>query len=737
MSKLDQYLDLLQPQYLSREFIKSYENKKPPFGQLGAVIYIRTYSRFIEELRRRERWIETISRVIEYSLSLDTVTPFEEKQEEAKELFEMMFYLKGLPSGRSLWTAGSAQSRRDSSSNWNCTFRVMDSLSSFSEIYYWLLIGAGTGFSVEEKYITKLPKFYNNKQIDHEEYNCLYPYVKSDDLSIISADKEIRLGKEYLYLNDEEFRDKLSGLGSVVHIDIGDSKEAWCLTLRTLLTIFTIESIRRITFNYDLIRPEGTRIRTFGGRSSGPRALKELIDNILKIFNRFTEGSELLEFVLDSVGVLDILNAVGLNVKSGGTRRTAEIGLGSRLDKAFITAKENLWSDPKKEEWKVIRTMSNNSILYYENPGVEEIRRNLDYTQNGDPGVWIIGNSLKLAESPVAGTNPCAEAALDDKQSCNLTTQVVVNHVYHDWLIDSYQYDYEASERTIELITRIGCRQTLANQWHPEWDKTQKRDRLLGVSMTGIMDAADILGWGLKELEEFFKWAKKVSIEEANRYHDYLGINRSTRVTLLKPEGTLSLLPTVSSGIHRAYAPYFYRRVRFSKTDPLTKVLLDVGMVPVPENGQGDDLYAEECNTWIFTFPMKTNASIRAIDESAIAQLERYKVAQKYYADRGHNISITVTIEPREYDEVAQWLYDNWDDVIGIAFLSRFDPREGGQAAYPNMPNEPCTEEEYLELKSKTPELDELELLDLLTKYETDYEDYELDSDCLQGCPVK
>jgi hypothetical protein len=320
-----------------------------------------------------------------------------------------------------------------------------------------------------------------------------------------------------------------------------------------------------------------------------------------------------------------------------------------------------------------------------------------------------------------------------------LTTKNVLAHVYYDEELDTYYYDWKKGEETIKLITRIGCRQTLANQWHPDWDYIQKRDRLLGVSMTGLVDALDLLKWGKTELSRFFAWCKRISVKEADRYHDSLGINHSARVTLMKPEGTISKLPGVSSGIHRSYAPYFYQRIRFSKTDPLATVLINLGINPVPENGQGDDLYAEKCNTWVFTFGIKSNTPIRAIDESALDQLERYRLAQVNYADRGHNTSATITLAPDEYDIAANWINDNWDDIIGVSFLPRFDPSEGGQAAYPNMPWEPCTKEQYEKVKDTLPLLTEEQLITLLSSIEKGYEEEEiLEDKCGVGsCPLR
>jgi adenosylcobalamin-dependent ribonucleoside-triphosphate reductase len=383
--------------------------------------------------------------------------------------------------------------------------------------------------------------------------------------------------------------------------------------------------------------------------------------------------------------------------------------------------------------------MSNNSTGEYDHPGVDAINKTFECLETqGDPGFWIIGNSQKLATSPVKGTNPCAEAALDDKQSCNLTTKNVRACIYFDKKSSKWEYDWELGKKVIELITRVGTRITLAKQWHPEWDKTQKRDRLLGVSMTGIMDAFDLLGWNYEQQKYFLQWCKQTAIKAADDYHAYLGINRSARVCLMKPEGTISLLPTVSSGIHRAYAPYYLRRVRFSKSDPLAQVLLNLGLTPLPENGQGEDLFSDDCNTWVFTFPIKTDAKTRAIDEPVTEQLERYRLAQTNYADRGHNISCTITVAPDEYKTAANWVNDNWDDIIGIAFLPRFDPVEGGKAAYPLMPLEPCDKETYEALKAQLPVLSQTDIISKLAEIEKGFEEQELDQGCATGaCPIR
>jgi len=400
------YFDILSPTFIDWQFYANYIEQEPPFGELGAIVFIRTYSRFIEELGRREYWRETVLRNVEYSLNLDTITPIEDKRNEAEALFDMMFNLRGFGSGRSLWTAGTPQTLRDPSSSWNCTFRVIDDLSSFSELFYWLLIGAGTGFSVEKCYVDKLPKFNTNVEIIHQEYKQLLQSARKEDTKLNWGNNHLYLTKEDLIKNESDFSNLFVDiLSDKVIISIGDSKESWCNSLRALFEILTYPQIKTIVFNYDNIRPEGTRIKIFGGRASGYAAVQKLFDGVIKIINR-------CDGILNSLGVLDIVNAIGLNVVSGGTRRTAQIALGDINDDDFVTAKLNLWTDPAKEEYRATRGMSNNSVLLYDNPGLDRIQEIMESIKtNGEPGFWIIGNSQKLAESPVKGTNPLSVAA--------------------------------------------------------------------------------------------------------------------------------------------------------------------------------------------------------------------------------------------------------------------------------------------------------------------------------------
>ena len=270
-----------------------------------------------------------------------------------------------------------------------------------------------------------------------------------------------------------------------------------------------------------------------------------------------------------------------------------------------------------------------------------------------------------------------------------------------------------------------------------EWDYIQKRDRLLGVSLTGQMDCWQKMGveFDSETAINILKTARAYAREVADRYHHEMGIPTSLLITTTKPEGTISQLPTVSSGVHASYAPFYKGRIRISKTDPTALALRDAGMEPTPENGQGDDLDSEECLTWVFTFPVKTDTSFRAIDESAIRQLDRYKVLMDHYVD--HTCSITVTVAPHEWDEVVEWVYKNWESCVGIAFLPRFDPSEPGNM-YPQMPYETCSEDEYNELASSL-DIDEDELISLISLFEAEYEEGDVGSDCNSKgfCPVR
>lgn len=281
----------------------------------------------------------------------------------------------------------------------------------------------------------------------------------------------------------------------------------------------------------------------------------------------------------------------------------------------------------------------------------------------------------------------------------------------------------------------MASRITNVEMWHPEWDAVQKEDRLLGISFTGIGDTITSLNWSLGDLENFFKFAQNTARTEADTYHQHLRIPKAKLALTIKPEGSISQLPTVSSGIHLGYAPLVQRSIRISSNDPLAKVLFQLGMEIVPENGSLD---LETADTWILKFPVKYPTNIKSVDESAIDQLERYKCSMQHYTE--HNTSITVSVAEDEWNSVTEWLLDddNWQSFVGCAFMPRFDASEGDDGSIPNLPYVTITNESYDELEAKTPKLTEEELIVYISQFENQEEEFDVGSDCSSGgCSVR
>lgn len=758
----EQYFNIINPKYITWEFYKKYIDVEPNFGTLGLIVFLRTYSRYIPQLKRREKWCETLLRVVEYNVGLDKTSSFSFLKQEAEQLFDDMFNLKTFVSGRSLWIGGTKITDRHGSAIFNCTYANIDSISSFTELYYELLLGAGTGFSVEEHHLKKLPEFYKNIKITHKDYVNL-SYKKREHTILSSLQGDLKFDITDLTENDGTYKEKIQtiinyeGAPYYLTLKIGDSKEGWVNAVRILLTLFTIPN-KNIEVNivYDCIRPEGSRLKQFGGRASGHKALKTCIEKIEKWIKR-NQGNH-----LSSVTATDIMTTLAEGVVVGGTRRAALLSLGDVDDEAFITMKKNLWSDESKSEYRNNRVLSNNSVALYGNPTKEQLKNIVESIKtNGEPGFVCLGNNQKLRPN-VEGVNPCAEINLQNKQCCNLTTLNLNSFIEQNSVSKTNYLDFAKLQKSTQAIVRAGSRATLVNQWHPEWDKKQKEDRLLGQSMTGIMDAFNQLEEAENEkwIEQFYRHQRNLVRDTADKYHDSMGIEHSASVTTIKPEGSISQLPTVSSGIHQPYAPFYQRNVRFSNQDPLSQALKDMGVKVSPENNQGnvppknlwqkilkmfgkfnpsneEKLMADDCNTWIFSFPIKTNAKIRQIDESAISQLERYKSAQQNYIE-SHNVSITVNVGENEWNDIVDWVYNNYDLIGNISLLPKFDP---DTVPYPNLPYLPINEQEYNKLYKQCPILEEEQLIEKIMEYENDefQEEYEiLDSACSGGsCPVR
>ena len=719
------FFDKINPKFIDWDFYQQYIDKEPNFSEIGLFVFLRTYSRFQEFLGRREKWCETCLRATEFNFSLDTVSPEKELKKEAKEFFDGLFNLEIFPSGRSLWIGGT-KGRKNNSPIFNCTYVNIESISSFSEIYYWLLIGAGTGFSVEKKHLKYLPNFYNKVKLSHDRSEG---YEKQEDDTVLDAPFSIQgFGIEELQLSDGNYIKLLDHViktlkpNDEITLYVGDSKEGWANAIRILLHLFTFNKEINLKFDYSYIRSEGKRLKSFGGRASGPESFKKTIEKIQSIVNKMKSEK------MDSVSATDICNALAFLVHSGGVRRSSQISLGDENDEKFIKMKHNLWQDESMKFYRQTRVMSNNSVVLYSKPSYEKLKDIIQSIKtNGDPGFVALGNSIKKRKE-IEGTNPCAEINLRSRQCCNLTTLNLSKFIKNN------EIDWEKLEKSLRLVVRAGSRMTLTNQWHPKWDKNQKKDRLLGQSITGVMDAFYAIGKdnNLRWQAKFWEKLRNIVREIADEYHEQLRIPKSASVTTIKPEGTISQLPGCSSGIHRSYAPYFIRRVRFAQSDPLAWALKSLGFKPVPENSEKS---LEDAHTWVFAFPVdKSEATeIRQIDEPALSQLERYKAAQNNYIE-SHNVSITVNVDENEWKKVTDWIFENFESIGNISMFPKFDPNN---SSHPLLPYEPV-DKKAIE-RMKFPVFSEDEFIEKIKSFEQEEDEYEiLDYSCSGGsCPVR
>jgi ribonucleoside-diphosphate reductase alpha chain/ribonucleoside-triphosphate reductase len=722
---------------LTDKFIESYSEKDPfPSNGLGSFIYLRTYSRWLDELRRREYWHETVRRVVEESFERYTGHKDQEVlRTEAQSLYDDVFNFRVFPSGRSLWVAGTQSSKDYGESNYNCAHLVIDNLDAYPDMFFLLMVGTGVGFRVLSEDVKQLPKMRTDVKISH------IPYVP--------CDKHHRLEQTTVSAS--------KGGGSLIHV--GDSKEGWVEALRyTLAGLTEGSSGNKIEIEYNSVRPEGERLMTFGGRASGPGAVQSMFTKIHKVVNETNDG------VLTSVDALDISNIIAEGVVCGGVRRSAQIALGDSSDTAFITAKEHYYEKPDK----LHRAMSNNSIFFKERPSFDKLLEIAESIKiNGEPG-FVNSEAAQDKRPWFAGINPCAEILLSDKGLCNLTTVNVRNHVVEG----KKAIDMEQLEKSLRQAVRVGARMTNIDLYMQEWDDIQKRDRLLGVSLTGWMDMIDLTSTGYSEdircyynpgpsgQQTLFDSSMSPSIlltlmnswanSEAQDYANELRMPKPLLVTCVKPEGTLSQLPGVSSGIHRTWSKYYIRRVRISSSDPLAYTMLYSGFSVFPENGEWksgpqDPIKAEEAfkelgyeqrvealkeaSTWVVEFPVESDAAMNANDEPALKQLERYFLFQNTYTD--HNTSITVYVGEDEWEPVMKEIYDNWNDYIAIAFL----PRQSEKRMYALPPYESIDQAEF---HTRTQEVSfDRDVLDMIEQQEWDGE--LLDSiECASGvCPVR
>ena len=679
---------------LTREFLSKYKHAPNPMGELGSFVYSRTYSRYLPELGRREFWWETVRRAVEYNCSLSPTS-----REEAESLYDNIYHLRQFLSGRTLWVGSTQVSQSYPMANYNCAFEIIDDYSAYHDLFYLLMVGSGVGVRVLKEDAAKLPKIRTDFELIHKSYN---PRPSEDRLEFTN----------------------LCFTGDTASLAIGDSKEGWAQALQhyfSILTSHEYTKLRRLIVEYDSIRPKGERLKVFGGTASGYESMLSMLAKIHAVIAAagLREGKKRVQ--LRPIDLMDIANIIGENVVSGGVRRTSEICLIDQDDTECIQAKSALYrqADGKWEIDPAIahRQMSNNSIFYRSKPGREQLHWHLQQMRySGEPG-WVNEEAGSRRRPNFSGCNPCGEILLDSRGLCNLTTVNVMACVENDVLNEAALLEAQ------RLNARAGLRMTFRELEMHQWNAVQQRDRLLGCSLTGWQDMVNATGMSRDAQAELLKKLRSAAHEAARQMSAALGVNAPLLITTVKPEGTLSLLPTVSSGIHYSHAPYYIRRIRISASDPLCRVCEELGYPVYPEIGQDE----KSCRTKVVEFPVQAPAGRVKADVSAIEQLENYRMFMEHYVD--HNCSITVHVREHEWDDVEEWVWQHWDEVVALSFLS-YD-----ESFYELLPYEAISREEYLDRKEKMQPFNPA----LISKYER--EETELDigsSDCSSGvCPVR
>lgn len=577
-----------------------------------AFIAVSRYARWDDNIGRRETWVETVDRYVNYMRNhMEKNYPGVEVDWD--RIQNAIVTHQVMPSMRALMTAGPALDRSHVA-GYNCSFIPVDSPRSFDEALYILMNGTGLGFSAERKYTSKMPVV--NEHFEHTK--------------------------------------------TVVKVQ--DSKEGWARALRELIAMLYVGQIPAIDIT--ALRPAGARLKTFGGRSSGPQPLINLFDFCIETFKK-AAGRQ-----LTSLECHDIMCKIGDVVVVGGVRRSALISLQDLDDYDMAKSKSGAW-------WEATpyRRLANNSAVYYKKPSVGEFMQewqNLYESGSGERGIVNMENMQKAAYAPrrdgsqLGGTNPCGEISLRPYQFCNLTEIIVEEHD-----------DFESLMEKAEIATILGTIQASFTNFRylrKIWRDNCEEERLLGVSLTGQFGNKLLSGrQGLDVLAATLDELRQVTINTNAEIADAMGINRSAAITTVKPSGTVSQLTGTSSGMHPWHNDFYIRSVRQDNKDPLTNFLRDAGVPSEP------DLMAPD-NTTVFYFPQKApEGAVTRLELTAIEHLEFWKVYKEHWTE--HNPSITVNVREHEWIEVSDWVYKNWDIVGGISFLP-YDDHTYQQAPY-------------------------------------------------------
>ena len=584
-------------------------------------IALSRYARWTGE--KRETWSETVDRYID-----NIVKPLTGEDSYIKDIRDAILDLQVMPSMRSMMTAGPAAAR-DNTCMYNCSYVAVDKPKRFDEAMFILLCGTGVGFSVERQYIQKLPE-----------------------------------------VPEKIFKSETT-------IVVKDSKEGWAKAYRQLLALLWSGEIPK--WDVSKVRPAGARLKTFGGRASGPAPLVDLFNFTVDKFLNATGRK------LTSIECHDIMCKIGEIVVVGGVRRSAMISLSNLSDDKMRHAKSGQWWENYGH-----RALANNSVAYTDKPDAETFMREwtaLIESKSGERGIFNRQASQKQAakngrRNPDSdfGTNPCSEIILKNAQFCNLTECVIR-------ATDSI----EDIERKVKYATILGTIQSTYTKFpylSKDWTDNTEEERLLGVSLTGIMDNP-LMTSANAGLAKTLEHLKNVAISTNAEWAERLGIPTSAAITCVKPSGTVSQLVDSASGIHARHSPYYIRTVRGDNKDPLTQFLIDQGVPNEPCVMKGD-------TTTVFSFPQKAPAgAVTRNDMTAIEQLETWLTYQRHWCE--HKPSITVSVRDDEWVSVGAFVFEHFDEMSGVSFLPHSDH------TYQQAPYQDCGKSDYEELLSLMP----------------------------------
>jgi ribonucleoside-triphosphate reductase len=600
------------------------------------------YARWIDDLNRREHWRETVTRYMDAMRAQAEKLGSPLSKTEAKELTEGIYNLEAMGSMRAMMTAGPAL-ERDNVAGYNCSYLAINRVQAFDEAMYILMCGTGVGFSVERQYVNELPEV---------------PELHESDNTIV----------------------------------VRDSKIGWSKALRSLITSLYNGDIPK--WDVSKVRPAGASLKTFGGRASGPGPLEDLFRYVIETF-RSAQGRK-----LSSIDCHGIMCKVGDIVVVGGVRRSALISLSNPSDDRMRDAKSGQWWTYHPEY-----QLANNSACWTEKPSAEKFIDEwaaLIRSKSGERGIvnraglkaQVVRNGRRDPNHDF-GTNPCAEIILRDREFCNLSE--VVARSSDSW---------EDLERKVKLATELGALQSTFTDFRylsAQWKKNCEEERLLGVSITGIMDHQTLSGRsGFQRLRGLLSRLKQVAIDTAKKWAKRLGINLAVAITCVKPSGTVSQLVNSASGIHARYSKFYIRTNRLSKNDPVAQLLYMQG-IPCE-----DELTHPE-TTWVFSYPIKSpEGSVTRHDMNAIEQLELWLCYAEEWCE--HKPSITVYVKDDEWMEVGAFVYKHFDRMSGVSFLPTDDH------TYKQAPYQEIDEDEYNTLVAEMPKEIDWSLLEHLEK---------------------